>query len=128
MGWSGLNLTAGQDEDLNAILRRAWLISYADAFLNFRSAVFRKNLPDGGSIVYFSPAAEDLGNAFGARPCIRPATNGLRLVAGDDRAWDCYFADKVPAWQARPTLHLPKRSAPVHSRSASEPTCPAPLA
>jgi hypothetical protein len=128
MGWSDLNLTGGQDEELNAILRRAWLISYADGFLDFKSAVFRKQLPDGASIVYFSPAAEDLGNAFGARPCTRPAADGLRLLAGDDRAWETYFADKVPARKARPTLHLPKRSAPVRSRSAPEPTCPAPLA
>ena len=43
-------------------------------------------------VVYLSPAAGALAETFGALPCGKPAPAGLRLFAGDERAWSALFA------------------------------------
>jgi|SRR5579859_730701 len=42
---------------------------------------------------YFSPAAAELAREFAAEPCVKPARNGLELLAGDGRCWPALFAD-----------------------------------
>jgi hypothetical protein len=44
-------------------------------------------------IAYFSPAAQDVADTFGAEPCERPARAGLGLFAGDERAWSVLFRE-----------------------------------
>lgn len=44
-------------------------------------------------VVYFSPAAGEVARAFGAGPCEKPARAGLKLVAGNERAWSALFAE-----------------------------------
>ena len=42
-------------------------------------------------IAYFSPAAAEVAKAFDARPCPKPARDGLGLLAGDKRSWQALF-------------------------------------
>jgi hypothetical protein len=44
-------------------------------------------------IAYFSPAAREVAIAFDAKPCAKPAPNGLGLLAGDQRAWPMLFPE-----------------------------------
>jgi hypothetical protein len=44
-------------------------------------------------IAYFSPAAAALARAAGARPCERPGTEDLDLLAGDPACWAALFPD-----------------------------------
>jgi hypothetical protein len=44
---------------------------------------------------YFSPAAADLARAFDARPCSKPAREGLGLLAGEERAWSVLFSETL---------------------------------
>ena len=53
---------------------------------------------------YFSPAAAQLAAFFGARPCDKPSSEGIRLLVGDARCWEIYFPDKP-------------RTAPSHCRT-----------
>jgi len=42
---------------------------------------------------YFSPAAAEVARIFAAEPCARPATDGLGLLAGDQRCWAALFPE-----------------------------------
>lgn len=42
---------------------------------------------------YFSPAAAELAKAFDAQPCMKPAPNGLVLLAGDQLSWSKLFPE-----------------------------------
>lgn len=44
-------------------------------------------------IAYFSPAAATLAREAGARPCERPGTEDLDLLAGDPACWAVLFPD-----------------------------------
>jgi hypothetical protein len=87
MSWTGLELNADQEEDVNVMLRAAWALAYSDAFANYMCAIFRAPSGQGRSRLYFSPGARELGHAFAAAPCRRPTGDGIKLVAGDERAW-----------------------------------------
>ncbi|AMN46560.1 hypothetical protein ACG33_05500 [Steroidobacter denitrificans] len=41
--------------------------------------------------VYFSPAAEPLARAFGAKPCAKPPRTGLERLAGGAGCWQVLF-------------------------------------
>ena len=43
---------------------------------------------------YFSPAAKDVAQAFGAQPCEKPALTSLALLAGDMLAWTILSPEK----------------------------------
>lgn len=62
-------------------------------------AVFTRSESEGRLhcevIAYFSPAAEQVATAFGARPCAKPAREGLGLLAGDEGSWSVLFDDRV---------------------------------
>ena len=45
-------------------------------------------------VVYFSPAAHDLADLCDGEPCEKPARAGLKLFAGDERAWSTLFPDR----------------------------------
>lgn len=47
-------------------------------------------------IAYFSPAAAEIAIAFDARPCAKPAKEGLGLLAGDERSWPVLFGESAP--------------------------------
>ena len=89
MGWRRLDLLDTQDKDLDPIWRTAWSVMYADSPADAKNAVFRR---DGEPpCMYFSPAAQELGETFGADECEEPAPEGLHLVAGEPGAWDACF-------------------------------------
>jgi hypothetical protein len=91
MGWTGIELSGEQEADVDVFLRAAWALAYCDASANYRCAVFRKESSRGRCWVYFSPGARELGAAFAAAPCPRPRGDGVRLVAGNERAWYACF-------------------------------------
>lgn len=43
---------------------------------------------------YFSPAAIEIAKEFQARPCIKPDTQGLNLLAGSEISWTVLFNNK----------------------------------
>lgn len=43
--------------------------------------------------VYFSPAAVEVAEAFGATACAQPSPQDLGLLAGPDSAWETLFPD-----------------------------------
>ena len=59
-------------------------------------AVFTRHELEGRlqceAMAYFSPAAAALARELGARPCERPSTNDLDLLAGDTGCWAVLFA------------------------------------
>ena len=44
-------------------------------------------------IAYFSPADASLAQAVGAKPCAKPTTADLDLLAGDPACWAALFPD-----------------------------------
>ena len=44
-------------------------------------------------IAYFSPAAQELAEAFEAEPCEKPARVGLGLLAGGEESWSALFPE-----------------------------------
>lgn len=38
-------------------------------------------------IAYFSPQAKEVAEASDAQPCVKPAREGLELLAGDEDCW-----------------------------------------
>jgi len=43
---------------------------------------------------FFSPAAREAAERFGASPCALPARDGLDLLAGDESCWPALFSDR----------------------------------
>jgi hypothetical protein len=44
-------------------------------------------------IAYFSPAAQEVAEAFDGEPCEKPARSGLGLLAGGEAAWSVLFPE-----------------------------------
>jgi hypothetical protein len=44
-------------------------------------------------IAYFSPAAQEVAEAFDAEPCEKPARAGLGLLAGGESCWQVLFPE-----------------------------------
>src|SRR6185369_12371602 len=107
LGWYSLDLLDGEDDlDIDITWRAVWTRQYFDRALDFRNAIFSRR--DGAAAIYFSPAAWELAQAFGANACEKPLPAGLRLVAGDDRVWQLYFPEVAqPAASACGRLPLP---------------------
>jgi hypothetical protein len=97
-GWSSKDLGDG-------LLAWQPLQEIEDAFAARRAvggganemAVFVRHTTQAGLhcrvMVYFSPAAAALGEAFGASPCERPSAAGLDLLAGTDAGWAMLFPE-----------------------------------
>jgi hypothetical protein len=45
---------------------------------------------------YFSPGASKLAAFFDAKPCAKPAAEGIGLLVGDTRCWEVHFPDRKP--------------------------------
>ena len=62
-------------------------------------AVFVRHESDGRLhcevVVYFSPAAAAVANAFDAVCCERPSAHGLGLLAGSQAAWSALFPESI---------------------------------
>ena len=43
---------------------------------------------------YFAPDASKLAEFFDAKPCLKPASQGIGLLVGDARCWEIYFPDR----------------------------------
>ena len=44
-------------------------------------------------MAYFSPAAQEVAEAFEADPCVRPNRAGLGLLVGDESCWSVLFQE-----------------------------------
>ena len=44
-------------------------------------------------LAYFSPAAKEVAEAFGAEPCEKPSRVGLGLLSGDKLSWSILFPE-----------------------------------
>jgi hypothetical protein len=94
----------------DGIVSTALLAQIEEAFLNLSAAsgnpadmaVFTRHDSDGHLqcevTAYFSAAAAEVARIFAAEPCVRPARNGLDLLAGDPRCWSVLF----PEHQSKP--------------------------
>ena len=87
-------MTAGAP---SAEIEEAFARAFASAGNPPAMAVFTRPESEGRlhceMIAYFSPAARDLANAFGAEPCARPARTGLGLLAGVEESWAALFPE-----------------------------------
>lgn len=45
-------------------------------------------------VAYFSPLAGEVAKAVGARPCGKPAREGLKLLSGSDECWFTLFENR----------------------------------
>lgn len=118
MNWRCLDLQHTQDEDLDPMWRAAWSAAYSDAPPETGNAVFRRS----GDVpaMYFTPAAHELADAFGASECDRPRPDGLHLVAGAPGAWAaCFPGVPEPAPRARNAA-----AASAETREDFQPTLP----
>ena len=43
---------------------------------------------------FFSPRATELAALFGARPCDKPASDGIGLLVGAARSWEIFFPER----------------------------------
>jgi hypothetical protein len=98
--WYSLSLGDGMTAGMSSVeIEEQFQRSFTDAGEPLGMAVFTRSESEGRLhcevIAYFSPAAVDMAQAFGARPCARPARVGLGLLAGDERSWSVLFPDGV---------------------------------
>ncbi len=117
--WYSLDVTETAVELIEDTWKLAWAVSQSGAEPDHSNAIFQKVLPSKGSTLYFSPTARPLAKAFGAKPCDRPSPVDMRLIAGDDRAWQIHFG--------RVFVRPKKPFAETRPAGLSEPTLPSPL-
>ncbi len=86
-------MAAGQSAEIEARFTQA----FAAAGNPAEMAVFTRYESEGRLqcevMVFFSPTAAGVAQAFDARPCNKPARAGLTLLAGDERAWSALFPE-----------------------------------
>lgn len=89
----------GVDQLLEESLQPLFREIYARAGSPPDMAVFTRLESEGRLhcelVVYFSPAVAEVARTFGAGPCLRPAPAGLKLFAGDERAWSALFPERM---------------------------------
>ena len=118
MNWRCLDLQHTEDEDLDQMWRVAWSAAYSEAPPETGNAVFRRR----GAVpaMYFTPAALELAEAFGASACDRPSPEGLHVVAGAPGAWAaCFPGVPEPAGPQRAGA-----AAPAATGADFQPTVP----
>ena len=97
--WYSLSLGDGMTAGIpSAEIGTAFLRSFRAAGSPPDMAVFTRPESEGRLhcevIAYFSPAAQNVAQAFEARPCAKPARAGLGLLAGDEGAWLLLFPEE----------------------------------
>jgi hypothetical protein len=91
MSWYSLDLLDGVGELVEDSWTLAWDVARSEDEADFSNAIFQKSRPGKRLTLYFSPAAQLLAEAFGAKACARPSPTDMSLVAGDERAWQIHF-------------------------------------
>ncbi len=91
--WFSKQLGNGVDAHAPSIaIQEAFLPMFARAGNPTDMAVFsRYDLRENTVTVYFSPAASQLAQTFGAAPCEKPSFENLSLLVGDQRSIDSLF-------------------------------------
>ena len=87
----------GGDQILDQSVYPRFQDLYAQAGAPADMAVFTRLESEGRLhcelVVYFSPAAGAVAQVCEGEPCEKPARAGLKLFAGDDRAWSALFPE-----------------------------------
>ena len=94
--WYSLSLGDGITSSIPAAeIEEAFAGRFAVAGRPAEMAVFTRAESEGRLhcevIAYFSPAAQDVAEAFDAEPCEKPSPQGLGLLAGDSSCWSLLF-------------------------------------
>ena len=97
--WYFLSLGDGMTSGVPSMeIEEAFAPVFAAAGKPAAMAVFTRPESEGRLhcevIAYFSPAAQDVAQAFDAALCERPARAGLELLAGDPDSWSMLFPDQ----------------------------------
>ncbi len=140
MNWYSLPLKQGMDSLLEDAWRLAWEVARSANAVDYSNAIFQKLGPGKSELtIYFTPSAHLLAASFGAKRCEKPLVHGMRMVAGDERAWDIHFGGKpgrpiIERLFNRPppppfpdSADPPMHFEPTHPSGNFEPTHPAPL-
>ena len=95
--WYSISLGDGITSAIPAAeIEEAFAERFAVAGKRADMAVFTRAESEGRLhcevIAYFSPAAQDVAEAFDAEPCEKPAPQGLGLLAGDSSCWSLLFS------------------------------------
>lgn len=95
--WYSLSLGDGITSAIPAAeIEEAFAEQFAAAGRPAEMAVFTRAESEGRLhcevIAYFSPASQDVAEAFDAEPCDKPAVQGLGLLAGDSSCWSVLFS------------------------------------
>ena len=81
----------------SAEIEAAFLAAFAAADRPPEMAVFTRPESEGRLhceiMAYFSPAAQEVAEAFDAEPCGKPARTGLGLLAGEEACWSVLFPE-----------------------------------
>lgn len=125
MTWYCLPLQARVDADAEKAWRTVWSAEYGEASGPATGGIFLLVATKAGEALFFSPEAEDLAEAFGAKPCDKPAPEHLRLAAGAPQAWEHHFPG---ARQAAGHGEPPAAADSTPSFAPTEPSAQAPLA
>ncbi len=79
--------------EIEAAFERQFIVAGKPAAM----AVFTRSESEGRLhcevIAYFSPAAQEVAEAFDAEPCEKPNRGGLGLLAGDSKSWSVLFPE-----------------------------------
>ena len=78
-----------------ADLEELFLSAYSKAGKPREMAAFMRHESEGRLhcevVVYFSPAASVVARELDAKPCARPSSDGLSLLAGSEESWSALF-------------------------------------
>lgn len=81
----------------SAEIEAAFMAAFAAADRPPEMAVFTRPESEGRLhceiMAYFSPAAQEVAEAFDAEPCGKPARAGLGLLAGEEACWSVLFPE-----------------------------------
>jgi len=93
--WFSIELGDGvQAYEPSTKILEEFMPAYIAAGQPYDLAVFSKyDLSKNMVTVYFTPAAEDMANSFGATACDKPTIEKLSLLAGDQRALGIHFPE-----------------------------------
>ena len=79
-------------------IQDAWHAAFSSkldvAGFDFGNAIFCRE-EGSAHVVYFTPGAAQIAEAFKATPGEKPDSREIVLLAGDDRAWGINFPDRV---------------------------------